>query len=311
MGEFKEALLAKNFAYAGAILHGLYADGMYEWNKEKSQRDGKFHASSLMQPKGEFCHLEHVLDMDYERVEADLPISLLKVFQYGWEVHINHQEVMTFKHADEILEEIEKKYEYTIDTTIPEAVLQRRVKDAASRIILKYFKEGMAKEVETSHDYPVWEMRFTPDALIELDEVEMPWEIKGFRDSEYQLIAGYDPYRSADYTKAVIQANLYMYLLGLQYAGIFIENKANQQYLIRVVEYDPELAEPYIHRAEVQMKYRRLYRLTRKHYGLEQIQLPQRICQSIEEPRARKCPLREVCFAHSWKEREQWRKKGA
>lgn len=301
MGQLKEFLEAGNFTMAGTTLHGLYSDALVAWNRKASVRDGKLHASSLLETEGEFCYREHVLDMDYIRQEKEWPLNILNVLHYGWELHISHQEVMTYQTPDDVRHAIENQFMVRVDNTISGEIIDERVKKAALKLLQDEF-DGLALEVETRHFYEPYNLSYTPDAIIECEGIPFVWEIKGYRQSEFEKIASYDPMISYDYRKAVHQANLYMHFLEIEYAGIFIENKANQQYLIRVVKYDRDMAMPYIARAEVLVAHKATHRQNSEH-------IPNRICQSREDARARRCPFRDVCFANSWEERRQWLKK--
>ncbi len=150
---------------------------------------------------------------------------------------------------------------------------------------------GVAVEVETSHVDPRWSLRFTPDAIIDLRGNRYIVEIKGYRQETCLKIDQANPWRNAEYRKAHIQANLYMYMLQIPKAIVLIENKNTQQFYTWVIDYDETLAAPYIKRMNTLNDLTHAFHTSGKLVS----RLPE--CQSKDSPRAKKCPLRDACFA--------------
>jgi hypothetical protein len=90
----------------------------------------------------------------------------------------------------------------------------------------------------------------------------------------------------------------------MNHFGIYIIDKSNSNYLLRIHEYDPYMAVPYISRLEELIDWKALHE-----QDIEA--LPERICASIDDERALNCPFREACFKSSAKERVQWLKSAA
>jgi hypothetical protein len=140
-------------------------------------------------------------------------------------------------------------------------------------------------EVETSHFDEDRNLYFTPDVIFEFGNQKYIVEIKGYKADYFAKLdeSGAPP----EYAHA--QANLYCHLLRIDKAIILVENKDTQDFKLWLVEYNPKLAMPPVKRI---YDVKRAVALTRR--NLEK--LPERICQSRDDARARKCPMRDTCF---------------
>lgn len=141
---------------------------------------------------------------------------------------------------------------------------------------------GIAESVEMTRISPKWNLQFTPDAVVRLFGRSYIVEIKSMNTREFQGL-------KSPPAHATRQANLYMHLTGIPYAIVLVEDKNNQDVKSWVIEYDAHLAAPYVHRLYT---IRRLIEI----WGKDG-RVPKRICANENVARARRCPMREACFA--------------
>ena len=307
MGTFRRYVEAGNLAFAGAIMTGQQAERYQLWNKQASKRDGRWHASSLLVPSEDYCAREHILDLSYIRQEKVWPEYILPILKYGWAIHEGEQEILTYQTPNDIIDSVRQLYAVDIPDTIPEEEEDRRLRKMAWSLIQQQ-NQGLAFEVEKAHWREEYNLAFTPDGLVRNDGIKMVWEIKGYKHDVFENILNGNPMEEPGYAKAVYQANFYVALLrkesrfyDLNHFCIYIIDKSNSRYLLRLHAYNPTMAIPYISRAEELMDWKAL-----NGQGIEK--LPERICGSIDDERAKNCPLRAACFSSSREEREQWRK---
>ncbi len=145
---------------------------------------------------------------------------------------------------------------------------------------------GQIVEVECSHFDEVRFLHFTPDAVIFWAGQRYVVEIKGYKlDHFARLDEVGDPPEAAWH-----QCNLYMHVLGIERGLILVECKDTQELKVWCIEHDALLARPYMDRC-----YSVKGAVTTGH-------IPARICQSCQEHRAEKCPVRDFCFSGRIKE---------
>jgi hypothetical protein len=147
-----------------------------------------------------------------------------------------------------------------------------------------FSKHGRVVEVEKSHFDEVRFLHFTPDAIVELYGELYVVEIKGYKSETFDKMdeAG-DPPQAAWH-----QCNLYCHLLNIPYGIILVENKNTQAYKVWCIERSKELAWPYT---------KRMYAVKGAIIAAQSGKgLPERKCQSLNEDRAQKCPMRDLCF---------------
>lgn len=125
---------------------------------------------------------------------------------------------------------------------------------------------------------------FTPDIVCTIGKHTYIVEIKSM-GAQY-----YDAMRSV-HADARIQAQMYMWLTGIERAIVLVENKDNQAFKFWVIRADPSSIQKYITRAK---RARTLIRLFREDF----VSLPNRhaLCPSPEAAKALRCPSRGVCF---------------
>lgn len=141
-------------------------------------------------------------------------------------------------------------------------------------------------EVETTHYSDAYQLHFTPDAIIELAKQKYLVEIKGYKAAEYEKNKNAPP------LAAVHQAQVYMHLLNLKRAIILLENKDTQQFRVWIIQAEEEHALRFLHRA--------LHLRQAKVQADVLETVPARICTAIDEPRAKRCPIRQKCFSDNF-----------
>jgi hypothetical protein len=256
-----------------AELIKLHFENMFvSWGASQPLRTG-LHASSVLVPEQEWCVREHVLAelfSDEARKPEIHPWDWRReaIFENGWDVHKRWQKM--FKQFAKVV---------AGDVATGDPGVRMR---------------GL--ELDLTHYDETRNIYFSPDAILKFAGQRYVVEIKGIKQEAFHeiMITG-DLETAMDLNetvnKAYYQANLYMHLLGLKKAILLIENKNDQSFNVWVIEYDKEASVQYV---------QRIYSVkgatidTRVH-GLSK--LPDRICHSRGDERARKCPMCECCFS--------------
>lgn len=228
------------------------------WGRDQPLRTGAPHASALLADESEWCVRRYVLAQLY-------PDKVVPEKMAYWEWKRQN----TFLHGWEI----HRKW-------------QRLFKHYGSVVMT-----NGEYELDLTHYDETRNIFFSPDAILEFFGQQYVVEIKGINHDAYQSLT--DSLTVAmrvneTVHKAVVQANLYCHLLDLKRAIILVENKNNQDFKVWITEYDKSLANPYTDRAYAVKGHVSLARNGKP--------LPARVCQSLEDSRAKKCPLRDVCF---------------
>lgn len=297
-----------------AELLTLDFQSMYvRWGKTTPPRTG-MHASAILDKQ--FCVREQVLHELYpEQGEGQewnhWDWKKSAIFENGWRLHQRWQDV--FRKCGNVV--------YSpVSVADAWGVPESHVTTIDGQIC--------AAELDLTHYDAERNLYFSPDAIIQFGGVKYVVEIKGInneafygtpRDEQGQLLKGLrnsqgkeikpqeglsddlEASCAANETvhKAREQVNFYMHLLGLERGIILVENKSNQDFRLWVVEADFQRYEPYRDR---------LYAVKRdvalaKRHGVNSA-FPVRACQSINETRAKQCPMRKLCFAQQ--ESEEW-----
>lgn len=271
------------------------------WNQRKGARDDQtLHLSTLIQPF--FCERQQVLAHFYTQAVPDHAARLCAIFLEGWTIHERIQAQISTPFSQEeqerILQELFRK-EAEMEGEAQEFSLKEKYRLLIEKIA------PMAFECEKTHYAPLWDVGFTPDAVIKvllLSRAEVPavLEIKGYNHAAFQKILQ-NPMAHSEYRKAVIQANNYIHLLRqtgaypeMQHSVILLEDKDNQQFMTHLHPYRPEEVPFYEERAKLRLRYLEAHR----EHGL----LPLRVCETPESEHAVSCPSKDACFA-SWKKR--------
>lgn len=140
---------------------------------------------------------------------------------------------------------------------------------------------GIALEIEKRRYSEEWDVYLTPDAVVKLFGKTWVVEIKSMNSY------GFSKLKSPP-INAVRQANFYMHKLGIRRAIILVENKNDQDFKTWAIDYDPDIARPFVERLDKVGKYLKFHRKTGR--------LPARICNHSGVKRATGCPLRNACF---------------
>jgi hypothetical protein len=236
------------------------------WDKNQPARTG-LHASSVLESDADFCTRQHVLAEQFpaERQQKEQYWKVLAMFANGWSIHKKWQE----------------------DILKPTGIVVKHTGDDADGWPLL-----PVYELDLTHIHPETGIQFSPDAIIEYAGQTMVVEIKGINHEDFQGCVDKPLSAAANHNKsirsAIPQVNLYLHLLGLQKGIILAEDKNTQDFMLWVWTYDPELAmKPISNAAKVQL-YNAIYTQTNG--------LPARICSSINDSRAKRCPFRDACF---------------
>jgi hypothetical protein len=276
------------------------------WNQGNGgggDRSKHRHLSTLIQPF--FCYRRDVMSKFYRQYSPALEARMCGIFIHGWAIH----ELRQAQFEQELSEEERELWLRIADKEEQEAldvVADAARENMAERLKMKYRllvgKVGkIALECEKSHYYEPWDTAFTPDAVcqIEIDGVLQPvvFEFKGYNSDAYRKICKLaDPHEHKEFHKASVQGNLYVHMLrelglypGLETVAVLIENKDNQDFIIKLCPYDAPAVVPYQGMITLADKYL-------DHY-LNSGSYPRRVCAKKTDEHARACPLADACFA--------------
>lgn len=129
---------------------------------------------------------------------------------------------------------------------------------------------------------------FTPDVIIALGKGEKRRryivEIKSMNSASFTSMRGV-------HKDALHQANMYMWLTGIDRAIILVENKDTQEFKLWIVKYSRSLIAKYIGRAKRSAvdiaAFENHGRLPRRHL----------MCPSLAAAKPNRCPVKDACFA--------------
>lgn len=275
---------------------------LVKWGSNSPTRRG-MHASAVLVADSEWCTREQVLLNLFPESAEKPPMQswdwrLSAIFENGWRLHQRWQDLFK-KHGNVV-------WSPATSEQIPGSSHGKLINGQVH-----------LPELDLTHHDEDRGVYFSPDALIRFGGERYVVEIKGVnhdafvgtpRDEQGNFIPVFDangkPIKPQEglsddleqaaracetVYKAKIQVNLYLHLLGLDKGIILVENKSTQDFKVWVVEYNRELVYPYTNRIN-EVRGRTL--LSRK--SLEH--LPARRCQTSDDPRAKRCPLRKVCF---------------
>lgn len=255
-----------------ALLELEFQSLYLRWGEAQPQRTG-LHASSLLVPDSEWCTRRHVLinlfpdDQDVKQLKA-WEWKQQAVFLDGWERHRKIQWLLR-EFGGSSLRVVYSDTETVGDDCFP------------------------APETDLTHYDESRGVYFSPDAIIDYAGQRYVVEIKGLDTDKFQQLT--DSLEQACLVSDVIakgriQANLYLHLLGLKQAILLIEDKNSQAFKLYLTHYDFNLVKPYRDRWYAVKGNTTVC----KQQGLSH--LKPRICQSIDAPLAKKCPVRALCF---------------
>lgn len=258
------------------------------WDASMPARTG-LHAYSLLESESDWCTRQHVLAhiAPEQRQQKDQHWRVLAMFLNGWTIH--------------------RKWQHEL--------LKR------SGIVAIGIDHHGTQDFELDLTHNEQGIRFSPDAIIKYGGQVMPVEIKGINTLdfqgcpdlyervfapkgsaytyEYKLVQEARPglvgatlaeamHRNKSIRTAVPQLNLYLHLLKLEKGIILVEDKNTQDFLLWVHTYDPDLVTlPLARAVDVQMS---------TIVARDRQELPERICKTVNDSRAKRCPFRGKCF---------------
>lgn len=205
------------------------------------------HASAIIAGDDSFCYREQVLSLIYKQNQGEqLPVKALQIFEAGESIHVKWQTLFE--------------------------------KCSGKLSGFKLIKNEARSYSEKYH------LLFTPDAIVEIDNVKYIVEIKSMNTFAFKhAIESKNPHPSGQK-----QCNLYMHLTGIRHGLLLLEDKNTQDFELFPIEYDREAVLPYIDRLiTVNIMYEDL---------LKNKVVPQRKCKNSACKRAESCMMRDACF---------------
>lgn len=266
-----------NFEVEADLLEQDFKNMYVQWGKYSPARTG-MHASAILDK--EFCTREQVLKEFYpeqgERAEWNSwDWKKAAIFENGWRLHQRWQDLF-----------------FKCGHVVYSPVTSEQIAGLRHGTLID--RKPYAPELDLTHYDEERNLYFSPDAIIQFGPYRYVIEIKGIKQESYsELTSDVEQACSACETvhKAREQANLYMHLLGLTRAILLIENKNTCDFKLYVIGYERERAQQYIDRIYSVKKYIALTKV----YG--RAKWPERVCASFTDARAKKCPMRTVCFS--------------
>jgi len=164
----------------------------------------------------------------------------------------------------------------------------------------RLFKQsGYAVEVEKTRIDEKWGVYHTPDVIARFPHLSGNHlyiiEIKTMNARSFEkAVELSDPRRSHE--GAFKQAQLYMYLTNVPEAVILLHNKNTSEFVTFTIQLDKVFIQPYIDRLDILVQLYERYAQERR--------LPKRVCEHSDTPRAKRCPMRDVCWVANDAERQ-------
>jgi len=243
-----------------AVFHSMFTRMFVRWGANNPLRT-KLHASSLIVSASEWCEREHVLLDAY-------PEDAEPTEQYS-SAHLN----AIFVHGWSLHEKWQNLFK------------------RYGRVVYRGFEPCL----DLTHYHEQYDLRYSPDAIIEDHQGKWyPVEIKGINHDEYQAACALPleqaVLHSETVKKARVQVILYMHLLNLQEGLILAEDKNTQQFRVWWLQYDQSLIQEYLDRLSSLADAKKSLAT----FGT----LPERKCGEFDSPRAKRCPMRTLCFSN-------------
>lgn len=139
---------------------------------------------------------------------------------------------------------------------------------------------GEPNDMDISQFAKEYDLSFTPDAIITIGKKKYVVEIKSQNTFTFQ--------KSKSHPSGQAQVKLYMYLTGIEYGFVLVEDKNNQEFKVLLEKNNPDDVERYVERLENIQLLKRKFKETKK--------APERICGSSTCKRAESCPMKDACF---------------
>jgi hypothetical protein len=261
------------------LLENALQQSYVAWEQSQPPRNG-LHASSVLQSDGDWCVRQHALAEAFPamRQPKDAFWKTLATLAHGWSIH--------------------EKWQYKL--------LKR------TGLVAIHTENSVGRpELDLTHVDPLHGIHYSPDVILNFCGLILPIEIKGINTQDFQ---GHPDYydkdgqllekgrpgivgatlqeamaRNKSIRSAVPQVILYMGLLGVTRGAILVEDKNTQDFQIWIVQYDPTLIEKPLARAKEVQQANDMYVTV----GV----LPERVCGSINDPHAKRCPFAKACFS--------------
>lgn len=141
---------------------------------------------------------------------------------------------------------------------------------------------GISEDMDFSKFYKKYEVGYTPDAILMIDGVQYVVEIKSVNTYQFQ--------KMTSHPTAAKQIQMYMHFSGIHKGIVLCDDKNTQAFKIFLVNYDPDVIEPYIERLERVQYY--------KEKALKEHKMVKRCekCNSKMSKRAMQCAMRDACW---------------
>lgn len=143
-----------------------------------------------------------------------------------------------------------------------------------------FVKSGIAVEIEARNFSEQYEMYFTPDAVIQLNNKKYVVEIKSVNTFQFQ--------KSNNHSQGARQLQLYMHLLGIENGFVLAEDKNTQDWKPFITKYDYTQILPFLERLQEIQDFKKVF--------LETGELPPKKCKSCTMSKAQSCNLVNACF---------------
>ena len=139
---------------------------------------------------------------------------------------------------------------------------------------------GGVKDMDRSRFHPLYDLSFTPDAIITIGKKQYVVEIK----SQNTFIYG----KSKGHSSGEKQCRMYMWLSGIHDGFVLVDNKNDQNFKTIMLKHDEDLILPYIERLEAIQEYKQRF--------IEEKKPPKRICDKSTCKRAKSCNMKDACW---------------
>lgn len=168
----------------------------------------------------------------------------------------------------------------------------------------KFKNSGRAIAIEQVHQHPVYGIFYSPDIEATIKEMFgdeiLIVEIKSMNKESFEKAIKTDDPKKA-HLDAYKQVQIYMFLSGKRKALIYLFCKDNSEFHHFVVDYDEEFMLPYIERIETRAKLKIIFE---SRDGI----LPKRVCPNNQTSRAKSCPVANLCWLATAKQREPFKR---
>lgn len=139
---------------------------------------------------------------------------------------------------------------------------------------------GTAFDMDVTRYAQGYELLYTPDAIVTINNTKYIVEIKSMNSFLYQ--------KSNEHKTGALQCLLYMHLTNIHNGFVLMENKNTQDFKIQLVGYDEQKIQPIIERLKDIQKLKADFLDTKRP--------PKRVCENSECENADKCVMRDCCF---------------